>query len=60
MKPSIRPDAGVVERDLIRGVCRQEVNGLDSDADDEQQGGSKAKCVKDVYLPSQLELEEHE
>lgn len=70
IKPSIRPDAGVIEKrvvgkrvveiEFMGGVCRQDVNGFDSDADDEHEEGVKAKGVTNAYLPSQFEIEEHE
>jgi len=48
---SISPDNN--EEETICGLCReQEINGMDSDADDEGEEGIGAKGVKNVYLPS--------
>ena len=56
---SIRPESNAEE--IICGICgEQEVYGIDSDADDEAEEGIKVKGVKNVYLPSQQEIEEHE
>jgi len=57
MKSSVRPDG---DEDVRCGVCNEEVNGLDSDADDEHEEGMRVKSVRNVYLPSQQEIEEHE
>ena len=40
MKSSVRPDD---EEDVMCGVCNEEVNGLDSDADDEHEEGMKVR-----------------
>ena len=60
LQPSVRPDANEKEKEIICGICENELNDLDSDADDEHEEGMKAKNVKNVYLPSQQEIEEHE
>ena len=43
--------------DIKCGICG--VNDRDSDADSEEVEAIKVKQVKNVYLPSQLEIEEH-
>lgn len=58
MQPSVRPKKDRVG--FMCGVCGEEgVDGLDSDADDEAEEGTKAKGVEDVCVPSQTEIDEH-
>ena len=57
---SVRPIVQTPETDheIMCGICG--VNDeMDSDADDENIGAIKVKAVKNVYLPSQLEIDEH-
>ena len=59
LKSSIRPKE-LHKEDGICGLCNGGgLNGVDSDADVDVEESIKVKSVTDVYLPSQLEIDEH-